>query len=253
MAYRDGSMLLQQQVEDAGRPAWQSRHAEPAAAELLRYCVQALTRRPLPAYFSPRSTVSLQDSPLLEAQRWPTFAAATAVVTLFPSMHLTAPARPARSAPGWSRIPRRRPDGSAAEDVTFGSSRSSRAMSWRAWPGRSVRFPACSCPIRGPTKQVLAITKPSSDEMPAAAERGDRYQLFGEIARGGMGAVLKGRDPDLGRDLARQGPAREPRGQARTGAPVRGGSADRRPAPASRHRAGVRAGDASPTAGPISR
>ncbi len=29
-----------------------------------------------------------------------------------------------------------------------------------------------------------------------------RYQLFGEIARGGMGAVLKGRDIDLGRDLA---------------------------------------------------
>jgi len=38
--------------------------------------------------------------------------------------------------------------------------------------------------------------------MPALAERGDRYQLFGEIARGGMGAVLKGRDRDLGRDLA---------------------------------------------------
>ena len=38
--------------------------------------------------------------------------------------------------------------------------------------------------------------------MPPAPERGDRYQLFGEIARGGMGAVLKGRDPDLRRDLA---------------------------------------------------
>ncbi len=47
-----------------------------------------------------------------------------------------------------------------------------------------------------------AIIRPSSDEMPASGERGDRYQLFGEIARGGMGAVLKGRDPDLGRDLA---------------------------------------------------
>ena len=48
----------------------------------------------------------------------------------------------------------------------------------------------------------VAVIKPSSDEMPAPGERGDRYQLFGEIARGGMGAVLKGRDTDLGRDLA---------------------------------------------------
>lgn len=31
---------------------------------------------------------------------------------------------------------------------------------------------------------------------------GNRYQLLGEIARGGMGAVIKGRDIDLGRDLA---------------------------------------------------
>jgi serine/threonine-protein kinase len=29
-----------------------------------------------------------------------------------------------------------------------------------------------------------------------------RYQLHGEIARGGMGAILKGRDVDLGRDIA---------------------------------------------------
>ena len=38
-----------------------------------------------------------------------------------------------------------------------------------------------------------------------AASREDcspRFQLLGEIARGGMGAILKGRDIDLGRDLA---------------------------------------------------
>ncbi len=46
------------------------------------------------------------------------------------------------------------------------------------------------------------VVRPSFTEMPAPAHRGDRYQLLGEIARGGMGAVLKGRDPDLGRDLA---------------------------------------------------
>jgi hypothetical protein len=38
--------------------------------------------------------------------------------------------------------------------------------------------------------------------MPDRSEAGTRYQLFGEIARGGMGAVLRGRDVDLGRDLA---------------------------------------------------
>jgi tetratricopeptide (TPR) repeat protein len=33
-------------------------------------------------------------------------------------------------------------------------------------------------------------------------EQAGRFQLLGEIARGGMGAVLRGRDPDLGRELA---------------------------------------------------
>ncbi len=46
------------------------------------------------------------------------------------------------------------------------------------------------------------IVKPSSPEMPPPAERPERYQIFGEIARGGMGAILRGRDVDLGRDLA---------------------------------------------------
>ena len=34
------------------------------------------------------------------------------------------------------------------------------------------------------------------------ADRPARLQLFGEIARGGMGAILRGRDVDLGRELA---------------------------------------------------
>jgi tRNA A-37 threonylcarbamoyl transferase component Bud32 len=46
------------------------------------------------------------------------------------------------------------------------------------------------------------LIRPGSLEMPAAGTRTGRLQLLGEIARGGMGAVLKGRDPDLGRDLA---------------------------------------------------
>jgi tetratricopeptide (TPR) repeat protein len=46
------------------------------------------------------------------------------------------------------------------------------------------------------------IVQPKSDAMPPPEQTGDRYQLQGEIARGGMGAVLGGRDVDLGRDLA---------------------------------------------------
>jgi serine/threonine-protein kinase len=49
---------------------------------------------------------------------------------------------------------------------------------------------------------VEPVVQPSSSEMPQLADRSARLQLFGEIARGGMGAVLKGRDVDLGRDLA---------------------------------------------------
>ena len=45
------------------------------------------------------------------------------------------------------------------------------------------------------------ITRPGSVEIPQHDSDG-RYHLHGEIARGGMGAIIKGRDTDLGRDLA---------------------------------------------------
>ncbi len=57
-------------------------------------------------------------------------------------------------------------------------------------------------PETTPDDRDVAVIEPSSDEMPPPGQGGDRYQLFGEIARGGMGAVLKGRDADLGRDVA---------------------------------------------------
>ncbi len=47
-----------------------------------------------------------------------------------------------------------------------------------------------------------SVVKPRSDAMPTPEQTGERYRLDGEIARGGMGAVLRGRDVDLGRDLA---------------------------------------------------
>src|SRR5262249_55950476 len=52
------------------------------------------------------------------------------------------------------------------------------------------------------TSGVDPLVQPASPEMPALTDRSAHLQLFGEIARGGMGAVLKGRDVDLGRDLA---------------------------------------------------
>ena len=45
------------------------------------------------------------------------------------------------------------------------------------------------------------ILRPHSEQLPKN-ESDSKYQLQGEIARGGMGAILRGRDKDLGRDLA---------------------------------------------------
>ena len=55
---------------------------------------------------------------------------------------------------------------------------------------------------------TLAKTDPGAEPALAASVQealngfAGRYQILGEIARGGMGSVLRGRDPHLGRDLA---------------------------------------------------
>ena len=45
-------------------------------------------------------------------------------------------------------------------------------------------------------------TIPSSATVPDASDHVSRLQMLGELARGGMGVIIKGRDSDLGRDLA---------------------------------------------------
>jgi tetratricopeptide (TPR) repeat protein len=53
-------------------------------------------------------------------------------------------------------------------------------------------------PFTGPGPAI----RPSTAEMPDPSDRLARLQLLGEVARGGMGVIIKGRDSDLGRDLA---------------------------------------------------
>src|SRR5262249_49792438 len=94
--------------------------------------------------------------------------------------------------------------------------------------GRQAQGPRFSL---GPMPRVLLreaegesghVVKPKSDAMPPPGQAGDRYQLQGEIARGGMGAVLRGRDVDLGGDLAVKVPLGKAVGRPEVGRRARG-------------------------------
>jgi serine/threonine protein kinase len=94
------------------------------------------------------------------------------------------------------------PDGSADGDMTFSFQPIQPGHVLESLARSIGPIPRVLLPDTAPDETLPAVTQPSSDARPAPAEHLDRYELFGEIARGGMGAVLKGRDPDLGRDLA---------------------------------------------------
>ena len=78
-----------------------------------------------------------------------------------------------------------------------------------------------------------------------------RYRLEGEIARGGMGAVLKAHDTDLGRPIAVKVLLKAHQGKTELVQRFVEEGADRRPVAASRHRPGLRVG-VMPTSGRIS-
>jgi eukaryotic-like serine/threonine-protein kinase len=67
------------------------------------------------------------------------------------------------------------------------------------WPGGTM---ASRVFLRQAPGETDPMVRPWTDSVPAADSVLGRYRLVGEIARGGMGAVLQGRDVGLGRDLA---------------------------------------------------
>ena len=52
------------------------------------------------------------------------------------------------------------------------------------------------------TAEDARLIRPASTETPDVSGGPSRYQLVGELARGGIGAIFQGRDLELGRDLA---------------------------------------------------
>jgi serine/threonine-protein kinase len=99
---------------------------------------------------------------------------------------------------GSSTVP---PDpGLALDGSTFSAARSAGLMTTLDLDLGTAGMPQVL--LREPADEPEPLMRPRSTEMPELGAGSVRYQLQGEIARGGMGAILKGRDIDLGRDLA---------------------------------------------------
>ncbi|MBI3845443.1 MAG: tetratricopeptide repeat protein [Planctomycetes bacterium] len=63
-----------------------------------------------------------------------------------------------------------------------------------------VKIGAQPISLRDESSGMAPLVKPRSLEVPSGRE--GRYQVLGEIARGGMGVIMRGHDVDLGRDVA---------------------------------------------------
>ncbi len=67
---------------------------------------------------------------------------------------------------------------------------------------RTGRAPKVLLPDSGSEHGTSPVVDPSSATSKLVPQGRGNYQLLGEIARGGMGVILKGHDTDLGRDVA---------------------------------------------------
>ena len=110
------------------------------------------------------------------------------------------------------------------------------------------RFPQYADRLRQQDEFHRALADASRPTAAAAAAaaaaavpaRAGHCRIVGEIARGGMGVVFRGRDAGSGPRPGRQGPARRVPGPAGRRPPVPRGGPDHRPAPAPGRRPGPR-------------
>jgi serine/threonine-protein kinase len=94
------------------------------------------------------------------------------------------------------------PTGSvAAETSQFGSPLPAADSECKVLGGSVAGVPRVH--LREPRGEPLTpVIRPSSTEGSSGQDQGVRFRIDGEIARGGMGAILKGRDTALGREIA---------------------------------------------------
>ena len=99
-----------------------------------------------------------------------------------------------------------RDSGASGDELVMTTDGSQAAAAQGDSPATTLKLEIHSVPnvqLREVYEGLEPPVKSRSAEMPAPGAVGTcRFQLQGEIARGGMGAILKGRDVDLGRDLA---------------------------------------------------
>ena len=170
-----------------------------------------------------------------ENTQWPTSELARSVDPQCQSVRRRASARAACCWPRWATAP----------GAIFPKDKPETAF--HATRGASV-LDTIGATIGGVPRILLRDTAVGEEPSPIIRptnrnETSIRYRIDGEIACGGMGSVLKGRDPDLGRDVAIKVLREDLRENGDLVRRFVEEAPDRRPVAASRRGADLRAGD----------